>query len=162
VTRKHRDGSHRAPSTTAASPPLPIRAADRYRGGFTGPWCGHPRAASRVGLEPRGRLAIRARLLGGGFLGSVCARCADGFTLFGSIVDNQNQVIYPSYQAEPDSPGAQLLQDYGLQQTDCGPPDLVVIWGPDNSVICAFPNDTVAPGNYDIDPSTFTLVSGSP
>jgi hypothetical protein len=51
------------------------------------------------------------------------------------------------------------LQNYGLQQTPCGPPDLVVIWGPDNSVICAYPNNLVGPGNYGVDPSSLTLIS---
>jgi hypothetical protein len=57
----------------------------------------------------------------------------------------------------PESPGAQLLQDYGLTQTQCGPPNLVVIWGPDNAPICAYPNSLVAPGNYEVDPETLTL-----
>jgi hypothetical protein len=35
----------------------------------------------------------------------------------------------------------------------------VVIFGPDNSVICAAPNDIVGPGEYDLDSSTLTLVS---
>jgi hypothetical protein len=81
--------------------------------------------------------------------------------LFGSIVDYQDQAIYPSYQIEPSSPGAELLQNYGLQQTECGPPNLVVIWGPDNSVICAYPNDLVGAGNYELDPTTLTIVSQS-
>jgi hypothetical protein len=68
-------------------------------------------------------------------------------------------LYYPSYGVAPDSPGAELLYDYGLQQTDCNVPNLVVIWGPDNSVICAFPNDLVGPGNYLIDPDTLTLQS---
>ena len=99
---------------------------------------------------------------GGGFWGSLALAELAGALLFGSIVDDQDQLIYPSYQVEPDSPGAQLLQNYGLQQTPCGPPNLVVIWGPDNSVICALPNDTVGPGNYELDPSTLTIVSQSP
>ncbi|MFY9780949.1 MAG: hypothetical protein WAJ85_10635 [Candidatus Baltobacteraceae bacterium] len=99
---------------------------------------------------------------GGGFWGSLALAELAGALLFGSIVDDQDQLIYPSYQVEPDSPGAQLLQNYGLQQTPCGPPNLVVIWGPDNSVICALPNDTVGQGNYELDPSTLTIVSQSP
>jgi hypothetical protein len=51
------------------------------------------------------------------------------------------------------------LENYGLEQTECGPPNLVVIWGPDNSVICAYPNDLVGPGNYELDPETLTIVS---
>lgn len=65
---------------------------------------------------------------------------------------------YQSYAVAPDSPGAQLLQQYNLTQTQCGPPNLVVIWGPDDSVICAYPNDLVAPGQYTVDPSTLSLV----
>ena len=94
---------------------------------------------------------------GGGFWGP----WALGVTLvlYGSVVDDQDQIIYPSYQIAPSSPGAQLLADYGLQQTPCGPPNLVVIWGPENSVICAYPNNLVAPGNYELDPSTLTIQS---
>ncbi|MFY9663523.1 MAG: hypothetical protein WAK19_03635 [Candidatus Cybelea sp.] len=43
--------------------------------------------------------------------------------------------------------------------TSCVPPNLVVIWGPDDSVICAYPNNLVAPGNYKRDPATLTIVS---
>lgn len=96
---------------------------------------------------------------GGGFWGPFALGSLVGTLLFGSIDDLQTEVVYPSYEVEPDSPGAELLQNYGLQQTPCGPPNLVVIWGPDNSVICAFPNDAVGPGNYELDPSTLTLIS---
>lgn len=64
-----------------------------------------------------------------------------------------------SYFVQPDSPGAQLLAEYGLTQTPCGPPNLVEIYGPDGSEICAFPNQLVAPGEYQVDPTTLTLVS---
>lgn len=80
---------------------------------------------------------------------------------FGSIIDNQNQVFYWSYQITADSPGAELLQNYGLAQTQCGPPNLVVIWGPNNSVICAYPNNLVASGNYELDPTTLAIASSS-
>jgi hypothetical protein len=96
---------------------------------------------------------------GGGFWGPWAVGALAGAVYFGSIVDDQAQLAYPSYQVEPDSPGAQLLQNYALQQTPCGPPGLVVIWGPDNSVICAFPNDNVGPGDYQLDPTTLTIVS---
>ena len=68
----------------------------------------------------------------------------------------------PSYQAESDSPGWHLLADYGLQQTPCGRQNLVDIWGPDNSLICALPNDAVATGDYEVDPATLTLVAATP
>lgn len=97
---------------------------------------------------------------GGGFWGPWALAGLPSAVYFGAIPDAQ--IVYPSYQVEPDSPGAELLQDYGLQQTPCGPPDLVVIWGPDNSVICALPNNNVGPGNYSVDPETFSLVSAPP
>jgi|GEM_PF-6418973 len=68
-------------------------------------------------------------------------------------------LAFNDYQVQPSSPGAQLLANYGLQQTDCDQPNLVDIIGPDGSQICAYPNDEVAPGQYQVDPSTLTLVS---
>jgi hypothetical protein len=80
-----------------------------------------------------------------------------GAAAFGAFdYDNEH---YQSYQVAPDSPGATLLSNYGLTQTPCGPPGLVVIFGPDNSVICANPNDTVGPGEYTLDPTTLTITS---
>jgi hypothetical protein len=66
---------------------------------------------------------------------------------------------YNNYQVQPSSPGAELLQQYGLTQTDCDQPNLVDITGPDGGEICAYPNDEVSPGQYSVDPSTLTLVS---
>lgn len=63
------------------------------------------------------------------------------------------------YQVAPSSPGSQLLANYGLTQTDCNQPNLVDITGPDGSEICAYPNDQVGPGQYNVDPSTLSLVS---
>jgi hypothetical protein len=104
--------------------------------------------------------APAGRYWGGGFWGSFAlgaAAVALGAAAFGALDYDNNQ--YTSYQVAPDSPGATLLENYGLTQTPCGPPDLVVIFGPDNSVICADPNATVGPGQYDLDPSTLTIVS---
>jgi hypothetical protein len=82
---------------------------------------------------------------------------AVGF-LFGSIIDYQNQVIYPSYEIVASSPGAELLQNYGLQQTECGPPNLVVL-GTRRKRDRAYPNNLARPGNYEVDPTTLTSVS---
>lgn len=94
---------------------------------------------------------------GGGFWGAL----AIGITaaaVFGAIVDaDQQQVV--SYQVEPNSPGATLLANYQLTQVPCGPPDLVVIFGPDNSVICAYPNNLVSAGEYDLDAQQLTIIS---
>jgi hypothetical protein len=95
---------------------------------------------------------------GGGFWGP-WGLSGTGYSLFGSIIDYDDHDIYPSYEIGPTSPGAQLLADYGLTQTECGPPNLVVIWGPNNSVICAYPNNLVSPGNYELDPATLTIQS---
>jgi hypothetical protein len=79
--------------------------------------------------------------------------------LYGSIVAN-NQT-FTSYQVQPSSPGAKLLSSYQLTQTPCGPPNLVAIYGPNNSVICAEPNSKVAAGNYSLDSSNLTIISQS-
>jgi len=64
-----------------------------------------------------------------------------------------------AYIVAEGSPGAQLLEAYGLTQTPCGPPNLVQILGPGASEICAFPNAHVAPGVYRVDAETLTLIS---
>jgi hypothetical protein len=96
---------------------------------------------------------------GGGFWGAF-AIGATSAAIYGSIVANNS--TYTSYQAEPSSPGAKLLASYQLTQTPCGAPNLVVIFGPNNSVICAYPNSLVAAGNYSVNPQTLTIVSEKP
>ncbi len=78
---------------------------------------------------------------------------------YGAVAGYDDSQLFTSYDVAPQSPGAQLLSDYGLTQAQCGPPNLVVIWGPDNSVICAYPNGLVGAGNYELDPATLTLRS---
>ncbi len=96
---------------------------------------------------------------GGGFWGPFALSGLSGYTPYGWFLDTQNQYYYPSYQILQTSPGEQLLLNYSLQQTECGQPNLVVIWGPQNSVICAYPNNLVAAGNYQVNPTDLTLVS---
>jgi hypothetical protein len=148
--------TYRSPGTYTHAPGFSGGSGSFHR--FRGPVIVNPRHWGGWGWH-HGIIWVPVPVFwGGGFWGPF------GFgsgvsILFGSIVDYQDQQIYPSYEAASQSPGAQLLQNYGLQQTECGPPNLVVIWGPDNSVICAYPNNLVAPGNYQIDPTTLTLVS---
>ena len=97
---------------------------------------------------------------GGGFWGAF-AIGATSAAVYGSIVA-ANNVTYTSYQAQPESPGAKLLASYQLTQTPCGPPNLVVIYGPNNSVICAHPNNLVSAGNYSVDQKTLTITSEKP
>lgn len=96
---------------------------------------------------------------GGGFWGAF-AIGATSAAIYGSIV--ANNVTYTSYQAVPSSPGAKLLASYQLTQTQCGRPNLVVIYGPNNSVICAYPNNLVSAGNYSVNSQTLTIVSQNP
>lgn len=97
---------------------------------------------------------------GGGFWGAF-AIGATSAAAYGAVVA-ANNVTYDSYQVAADSPGAKLLSSYNLTQTPCGPPNLVVIYGPNNSAICAQPNDLVAAGNYSVNSQTLTLVSEKP
>jgi hypothetical protein len=95
---------------------------------------------------------------GGGFWGAM-AIGATSAVIFGSIVNATTQTTYTSYQVQPSSPGATMLSNYHLTQVQCGPPGLVVVFGPENSVICAQPNDIVAAGEYNLDTATLSLVS---
>lgn len=97
---------------------------------------------------------------GGGFWGAMAIGAASA-AVYGSIVA-ANNASYTSYQVQPTSPGAKLLQNYQLTQVPCGPAGLVVIYGPNNSVICARPNDLVSAGNYSVNSSTLSIVSEKP
>jgi hypothetical protein len=93
---------------------------------------------------------------GGGFWGAFAVGAATA-AVMGSIYYNNQR--YNSYQVSTGSPGAQLLSNYGLQQVPCGPPGLVVIYGPNNGVICANPNGRVAAGTYAVNENNLTLQS---
>jgi hypothetical protein len=93
---------------------------------------------------------------GGGFWGAFAVGAATA-AVMGSIYYNNQR--YNSYQVSAGSPGAQLLSNYGLQQVPCGPPGLVVIYGPNSGVICANPNSRVAAGTYAVNENNLTLQS---
>jgi hypothetical protein len=95
---------------------------------------------------------------GGGFWGAM-AIGATSAAIFGSLVNASTNQTVTSYQVQPSSPGATLLSNYGLTQTQCGGPNLVNIYGPNNSAICAYPNNTVSAGNYSVNASNLTIVS---
>ncbi len=78
---------------------------------------------------------------------------------YGAYTYTETHEEVKSYEVDADSPGAKVLQSYGLLQTQCGPPGLVIIFGPENSVICAQPNTTVAAGEYQLDTTNLTIVS---
>lgn len=97
---------------------------------------------------------------GGGFWGPWAIGVSSA-VLFGSIVDEHTHETVTSYEVSTDSPGAKTLAAYELTQKPCGEPNLVVIYGPDNSVVCAAPNTTVAAGTYYLDVSNLTIYSKS-
>lgn len=93
---------------------------------------------------------------GGGFWGPFAVGAATAAVMGSIVYANQT---YTSYAVSSGSPGATLLSNYGLQQTPCGPPGLVVIYGPNFGVICAHPNGRVGPGSYAVNTNTLTLQS---
>ena len=93
---------------------------------------------------------------GGGFWGPFAVGAASAAVMGAIVASNQT---YTSYQASSGSPGSTLLSNYGLQQVPCGPPGLVVIYGPNNGVICANPNARVAAGSYAVNENNLTLQS---
>lgn len=93
---------------------------------------------------------------GGGFWGAFAVGAASAAVMGSLYYDNRS---YPSYQVSTGSPGAQLLSNYGLQQVPCGPSGLVVIYGPNNGIICANPNSRVAAGTYAVNENNLSLQS---
>lgn len=93
---------------------------------------------------------------GGGFWGPFAAGAATAAIMGSVVYSNQT---YTSYSVNSSSPGATLLSNYGLRQVPCGPPGLVVIYGPNFGVICASPNGRVAPGSYAVNVNNLTLQS---
>ncbi|MBV9333359.1 MAG: hypothetical protein JO146_05080 [Candidatus Eremiobacteraeota bacterium] len=86
---------------------------------------------------------------GGGFWGPFAF-----FTLAaGAALWNQTRFVEPGWG----SPGWWLFQNYGLTPARCGPQNLVYIYGPNDSVMCAYPNMYVPPGFYYVDPGTLQL-----
>jgi hypothetical protein len=79
---------------------------------------------------------------------------------YGSYTYSEEEL--KSYEVASDTPGAKVLANYGLTQTQCGPQGLVVIFGPENTVICAQPNTTVAAGEYQLDTTNLTITSLAP
>jgi hypothetical protein len=94
---------------------------------------------------------------GGGFWGPYAIGVTTAI-VFGAALNAASQPI-TSYKVAPNSPGATLLTNYQLTQTPCGPQGLVVIFGPDDSVICTHPNHLVHAGTYDLDAQQLSIVS---
>ncbi len=93
---------------------------------------------------------------GGGFWGPFAVGAATAAVMGSIVYANQT---YTSYSVQGGSPGATLLSNYGLRQVPCGPPGLVVIYGPNFGIICANPNQLVAAGNYAVNVDNLTIQS---
>jgi len=79
---------------------------------------------------------------------------------WGGVLPGYSPQEMPPYAPLPsDSPGAMLLSKYQLNQTPCVEPNLVVIFGLEKSIVCAYPFGSIAAGEYDIDLSDLTLFS---
>ena len=74
---------------------------------------------------------------GGGFWGPFAVGAATAAVMGSHRLRESNIYVVP---VSTGSPGATLLSNYGLRQAPCGPPGLVVIYGPNFGVICANPN----------------------
>jgi hypothetical protein len=93
---------------------------------------------------------------GGGFWGPFAVGAATAAVMGSIVYANQT---YTSYSVQSSSPGATLLSNYGLRQVPCGPPGLVVIYGPEFGIICAEPNGRVGAGSYAVNVDNLTLQS---
>jgi len=98
---------------------------------------------------------------GGGFWGAMAIGVTSA-AVFGAVTSSTTHEHITSYEVQQGSPGATVLSNYQLTQVACGPPGQVVIYGPENSAICANPNNLVAAGEYDLDASTLSLTSVAP
>ena len=94
---------------------------------------------------------------GGGFWGAWTIGLTSA-AVYGSVVDEEDDVTYNSYEVQQGTPGATFLTTYQLVQVKCGPAGLVVVYGPENSVICASPNNFVGEGSYRLDTVTMSLI----
>jgi hypothetical protein len=125
--------------------------------GFLGPTIANPRGWSEWEWNDWEPWSPQPFYWGGSFWGPWMFGTISPTLQYGAISGVESNVSYPSYEVATDSPGAQLLADYGLEQTTCGAPQLVVIWGPNNSVACAHPDARVPAGNFEADPATLTI-----
>ena len=93
---------------------------------------------------------------GGGFWGGFAV---GAFTtaVTGAIINSNDDPTYVVIQQ--DTPGYYLFDSYGLTQIQCDTSlDLVFIYGPQNTLMCATPNSVVIAGYYDVDPEDLVLI----
>jgi hypothetical protein len=90
---------------------------------------------------------------GGGFWGGIAIGAVTGAIVGAAAANSQ-----PDYVViQQGSPGYTLLSGYGLTQTRCGG-SVVVINGPSDSVICAYPTPEFPAGVYTVDAASLTII----
>jgi len=91
---------------------------------------------------------------GGGFWGNLAVgvtSAAVAGAVAGSVAGSSSPTVVVN------SPGGQLLSTYGLVQVPCSG-NVVVIYGPSSSVVCAQPTSAVPAGSYTIDSNSLSLI----
>ena len=95
---------------------------------------------------------------GGGFWGGFAV---GAFTtaVTGAIINSSNDNDTNYVVIEKDTPGYTLFSSYNLVQVQCNTSeDLVFIYGPQDTLMCATPNTYVSSGYYDVDQENLVLV----
>ena len=93
---------------------------------------------------------------GGGFWGNFLASMIT-LGLTSAILDSNEAPKY--IIIKENSPGYYLFSNYGLSQVPCDTlQDLVFIYGPQNSLMCAIPNENVPSGYYEVNTESLVLI----
>ena len=98
---------------------------------------------------------------GGGFWGNFLLEALARGIINSIVYSGNNNNNYPAYVTlQPNSPGYYLFDSYGLTQAQCDDQeeDLVYVYGPQDTLVCAYPTETVIAGSYDADPQDLILV----
>lgn len=150
--RPNRPPNYRPPNSAWRPPPWASRPRPpwaRNNGWRRNSWLVNPRFTRNWGWNNGVVWTARPNYWGGGFWGPLAF-----FTMAaGQALWTQTRHVEPAWG----SPGWFLFQNYGLTPARCGPQNLVYIYGPNDGVMCAYPNMYVLPGFYYVDPMTLQL-----
>ena len=95
---------------------------------------------------------------GGGFWGAMAIGVTSA-AVYGAIEDEETNVTYNSYEVQTGHARRDLFvvvpSHPDAMRTASG---LVVVYGPENSVVCAQPNEYVGEGAYRLDTVTMDLI----
>lgn len=95
---------------------------------------------------------------GGGFWGGFAVGAVTT-AVTGAIINSNSSSNTTYVVIEKDTPGYYLFDSYQLTQVECNTSqNLVFIYGPQDTLMCANPNSVVSGGYYDVDPEDLVLV----